>query len=283
MSFLTFHAPPLPHFTMGGEDTYQIGETHLSRKNIGLFDLLIVTQGSLFICEEDREYDVMPGHALILRPDYHHFSYKPCSSKTHFYWLHFQTIGEWEEMQDESPAVYTPPNDPYKPISFFKIYLPRFCAMSEPWKTNEKVIRLLEMQNSAKSHWEQQKLFQEIVMELKSNDMEMGNSPIYQLAEKTADFLRQNYQHHINNETLKQQLHFHPAYLARCMKHVYGCTPLEYLNDLRIRQAKILLVRTDLSIEMLAHRIGFNSSTYFIRCFSRSENQTPHAYRKQFR
>jgi AraC-like DNA-binding protein len=283
MSVLQFHSPPLPHFTMGGEDTYAIGRTHLSRNNIGLFDLLIVTQGSLYIAEEDKEYDVTPGKALILRPDLYHCSYKPCTSRTHFYWLHFQTIGRWQEISNEHKTVYKPPDDPYNPISFFNIYLPRFCALSNPWKTHQNVVRLLEMQETASELWEQQVIFQEIIMDLNSKQMELWNSQSFQLAEKTAVFLRQNFQSPIHNETLKQHLHFHPTYLTRCMKQVYGCTPLEYLTELRIRQARTLLIRTDMSVSIIAQNVGFNSSTYFIRCFVQAENITPYAYRKKFR
>jgi AraC-type DNA-binding domain-containing proteins len=283
LTFLQFTAPPLPHFTMGGQDTYQPGDTHPSRKNIGLFDVLLVTRGCLFLGEEQNEYEVTPGKVLILRPDLYHYSYKPCTSRTHFYWLHFQTTGGWAEISNETKSVHAPPNDPYQPISFFHIYLPRFCSLANPWTTHQKVETLLELQEAAKSPWQQQVLFQEIMMDLQSGEAEPLGSPSFQIAENIAAFLKQHYPMPITNETLHRQFHYHPTYLARCMKRAFGCTPLEYLKMVRIRQAKNLLLRTELPVEVIASQIGFNSSTYFIRCFAALEKQTPQAFRKRFR
>ncbi|TLS52372.1 helix-turn-helix domain-containing protein [Paenibacillus antri] len=283
MTVLQFLAPPLPHFTIGGEDRYPAGRKHHSRSKIGVFDLLFVTQGALYMAEEDREYDVMPGKALILRPDLQHHAYKPCTADTHFYWLHFQTIGGWRELSDETPTDYRPPDDPYLPIASFMIDLPRFCSLANPARMQANFARLLEMQTAASAPWEQQILFQEIVRELNSRQMEMWNSPVYRAAEQTALYLRQHYRAPITNAALKERLHFHPTYLARCMKQVYGCTPLAYANGLRLRQAKTLLMRTDMPVHRIAADVGFNSSTYFIRCFVQAEGMTPKSYRSLHR
>ena len=40
-----FTAPPLPHYIICGEDTYQVGDKHPDRYNIGVFDLILVTKG----------------------------------------------------------------------------------------------------------------------------------------------------------------------------------------------------------------------------------------------
>ena len=64
-----FTAPPLPHYIICGEDTYQVGDKHPDRYNIGVFDLILVTKGALFLEENGAAYRVRAGCYLILRPD----------------------------------------------------------------------------------------------------------------------------------------------------------------------------------------------------------------------
>jgi AraC-like DNA-binding protein len=283
LSLLHFKAPPLPHFIMCGEDTYQEGRTHLNRHQIGVFDLLIVTQGCLFFCESDTKWMVTPGKVLILRPDLHHYSYKACTTQTHFFWIHFQYLGDWTVEHNDYKPIFELQQDPYKTIYHFSIILPKFCELANPWNTYQHVRQLLDKQHYASTQWEQQVIFHQIIMDLHSQQQQIWNSQVYQLAEKTAAYLRENFQSPINSDMLRKDLLFHPTYLARCMKDAFGCTPLEYLTDYRVSQAKILLMNSDMPVQMIAQKVGFNSSTYFIRSFIKLENETPAMYRKKFR
>ena len=74
---------------------------------------------------------------------------------------------------------------------------------------------------------------------------------------------------------------YNPIYLRRCFKKVMGKPPLEYMTELRIRQAKVLLIQnTFTSIENVAHSCGFNDSFYFSTCFKKHTGVSPMRYRK---
>ncbi|WP_025742180.1 helix-turn-helix domain-containing protein [Aquimarina pacifica] len=59
-----------------------------------------------------------------------------------------------------------------------------------------------------------------------------------------------------------------------------GKTFKSYLNDLRLREAKRLLLCTRNSISEIAYAVGFNSPNSFNRVFRVQEDTTPSAYRK---
>lgn len=64
-------------------------------------------------------------------------------------------------------------------------------------------------------------------------------------------------------------------------KQMVNLTPLEYLNLLRVEQAKHLLTTTDLLISDIAQLCGFQSSQYFSTSFRRATGTQPAQLRKQ--
>lgn len=59
-----------------------------------------------------------------------------------------------------------------------------------------------------------------------------------------------------------------------------GMTPGEYLNTLRLEQAKTLLFESDLPIGTVALRAGFSDANYFSRLFRKRFGQSPSSFRK---
>lgn len=58
--------------------------------------------------------------------------------------------------------------------------------------------------------------------------------------------------------------------------------PARYVMKLRVREARRLLVETDLSVAEIAARIGFDDPLYFSRCFRRIAGMPPTHYRARF-
>ena len=96
-------------------------------------------------------------------------------------------------------------------------------------------------------------------------------------------YLKQNYKEPITNKSLATQFHVHENYLARCMKVAFDCTPLEYLANYRIEQARLLLLKTDLPLHLISEEIGFSRLSYFSQCFKNKYGVSPANYRKQYR
>jgi AraC-like DNA-binding protein len=280
-----FIAPPLPHYIVCGEDTYPAGGGHPNRSNIGVFDILFVERGCLYLEEEQHPFAVDAGSYLILRPDRSHRTLEPCREETCFYWLHFQTLGRWAEMPDESLEVPAVPNIPYAQLETFPFYLPRFFRLSNPAPVTLAFQQLLRLQKErhSYSYWKRQKVFNEMLDCLQEEAGRLNPGHLSSVAEKAADYLRQRYSASISYKEMAQALHFHPNYIALCMKKVFGCTPLQYLLSYRIEQAKQMLIHTDDSIRDIAERSGFKTSPYLSRVFKQLTGTTPSSFRQKFR
>ena len=70
---------------------------------------------------------------------------------------------------------------------------------------------------------------------------------------------------------------------SHLFKEIMGVSPLQYLLDVRINNAKKMLVDTDLSISGISDIVGMQSQNYFSRIFKKYTNLSPLEYRKSMR
>jgi len=283
---INFMAPPIPYFIGCGEQHYIIGEKHIHRYNTGVFDMIVVIKGKLLIGEEDKQWEVKENEALVLRPDLYHYGISGCTSETTIQWLHFNTSalwGEHESMQEYLHNLlsikdqYTAmPNEFISPIS-----IPKYSTFSE--RACDYVRELIQLSNEAKSiaSWKQQVVFQQLLQHLDLEQTVQQDITSIRIAESVSKFLKEHYQLPINNELLEKQFNFHSNYIARCMRKLYGITPLEYLTQYRLAQAKKMLLNTDYSIEVIAEQVGMELSTFSNR-FKSKEGLSPSQYRKKY-
>lgn len=69
-------------------------------------------------------------------------------------------------------------------------------------------------------------------------------------------------------------------YLCRIFKAAVGLRPVEYILRKRIDTARSYLDKTDLSINEIADRCGFNNTSYFYRNFKKFTGTSPLSYRQ---
>jgi transcriptional regulator GlxA family with amidase domain len=69
----------------------------------------------------------------------------------------------------------------------------------------------------------------------------------------------------------------------RRFTHATGLAPLDYVQRLRIEDAKRRLERTEASIEEISWRVGYEDPAFFRRLFKRTTGLPPGAYRRHFR
>ncbi|WP_054026181.1 AraC family transcriptional regulator [Bacillus sp. FJAT-28004] len=291
MTIIHMTIPPLPHYIIGGYTVAPSGRKHPSRCNINVFDLLVVTRGCLYMGEEDRHYEVSAGHALILRPDAHHYATKSCQEQTAYYWIHFQTTGAWSIFDQSVPEV--PADSAKTRILTSNVYttqtftkrLPQFAKLLQPSKMDSLLRQLVQLNMNdhiPSVKWKQQLVFQEVIEHLSASMEADGPSPSILCAEQAASYLREHYRESITAQELGDSINFHPVYIARCMQKEFGCAPFDYLMRFRIEQAKLLLLQTDLPIARIGEQVGFNHAAYFTSCFAKYESISPRKYRQRF-
>lgn len=93
-------------------------------------------------------------------------------------------------------------------------------------------------------------------------------------------FIDRNYHDPITLDQLAEISHMNKYYLAHSFKKSIGVSPIEYLNEIRIRKSMHLLESTDHPIAFIASLTGFSSPSYFSQAFKRIMKFSPQEYRK---
>lgn len=95
------------------------------------------------------------------------------------------------------------------------------------------------------------------------------------------DYLRANIASPVAIDDLAQLVGLSRFHLIRSFRDAFGATPYHYLLRLRMNEAKRLLTSTSLPVAQVATRVGFWSSTQFVKMFRAMEGVTPGSLRQR--
>ena len=99
-------------------------------------------------------------------------------------------------------------------------------------------------------------------------------------AERVARFLDANHTKNISSRDVCEYFHCSRSYMSREFNRYIGKTMREYLTELRIKDALVLLKSSSLSVSEIAFSVGFNDSNYFSSIFKAHIGISPQEYRK---
>lgn len=85
--------------------------------------------------------------------------------------------------------------------------------------------------------------------------------------QKVIHYINENYMNNITLAQIAAEHSFSPNYLCNLFKQETGLRIVEYINKVRIEEAKKLLRSTDLKVYEIAGRVGFSNTSYFCTVF----------------
>lgn len=93
------------------------------------------------------------------------------------------------------------------------------------------------------------------------------------------NYINDNYTTIRSIEDICEKLYVNKYYVSHIFKKYTGFSPMQYVTRCRMTLAKNLLEETDLSINEIAEKCGYEDVINFFRNFKKSENTSPLAYR----
>ena len=94
-------------------------------------------------------------------------------------------------------------------------------------------------------------------------------------------FIQENYMEDIDFGKISEEFGFSPAYLTKIFKKYTGMTPIKMLTEVRIHNAKNLLINTNLSVQEIGEKVGYPDQFHFSKTFRKVVDMNPSAYRNQ--
>ncbi|MBD5082747.1 MAG: helix-turn-helix transcriptional regulator [Clostridiales bacterium] len=98
--------------------------------------------------------------------------------------------------------------------------------------------------------------------------------------EKSKAFILSNYDKNISVNDIAYKALMSASFFSKVFKETTGFSPYDYLLAVRLDKAKELLQQTDDSVQNIAFKTGFNSTSNFIYFFKKQTGISPLKFRK---
>ena len=148
-------------------------------------------------------------------------------------------------------------------------YLIKPIDYSELYKVIEKAIHKIE-ENQAEEI--KQDFVQDFLSESEKQDI---------IHSKVIPYIKENITNPFTITDLAKHAALNPQYMMRLFKKTTGKSIVEYVTVYKMERAKELLKKSQWTNEIIAEKVGYVSSNYFIKLFKKQYGITPREYRKQ--
>lgn len=101
--------------------------------------------------------------------------------------------------------------------------------------------------------------------------------------DRARSFITANFQTELSLSAIARHARVSVFHFSRLFKRFTSRSPYQYLIDVRLRHAALLLRHTSLSVTEVCYDSGFNSFEHFIAAFKQSYSTSPKKFRQQAR
>lgn len=100
---------------------------------------------------------------------------------------------------------------------------------------------------------------------------------------KALEYIEQNYNSDLNMAVVSNYISMNYSLFSLLFKQYTGTKFVDYLKEIRIKEAKRLLVDTDLKIAGISQAVGYDNEKNFMKVFKAACGVSPTEYRKNMR
>jgi AraC-like DNA-binding protein len=230
---------------------------------IDSYEIIFVRTGKLEMFEEDREYTVEAGQALLLWPGLKHGGSAPYASDLSFFWVHFQVADAGPLAGNaEFPAAKL--TTVWRPDVMTELFH-RYLNDRESGYLNDFAYGLYVLQ---------------MLNELNPVRGKESRARANKFAELADRWIRANFNMPLSTSSVASALGCNADYLGRMFRGSYGKPLTEAIHDARVNHACGLLLNATDNVDEIARECGYTDPGYFRRVFARRKGVSPSVYRK---
>jgi len=218
------------------------------------YEIIYVTDGEMYIREEDLEYHLQRGQVLLLSPGKKHGGSRTCEQVS-FYWAHFS-------LKEGT-------------LPFERRYFERF--------ENSYLFKELLHYNNLPNKPEY--LVNSLLLHILSQLCHLSEEGIVYSdsnAEKIYEWIRVNATARLTVAKVAEQFGYSGDHLTRICKRNYGVGACELINRFLLARARSLLCNTGRYVKEIAWELGFSDDKAFIGFFRYHEGCSPTEFRNRF-
>lgn len=222
--------------------------------------LIYVLEGTIYVTEDDRDYEINPGELLFLKSGIHHFGKKEISKGTRWLFAHFYLDEQTVQLSHSAllPKKLTDLSGSDIEAAFLTLISDHYSE--EPfrqWSINERLFSLL--------------------CNIAFHERRNRN---LSLSDRICEYLSSHLEEPFSAASLEQHFFLSYKHMAAVFKKEKNISMQKYHFQLRMQEACKLLKSTLLPIGGISSRLGYTDMLYFSRCFHQYTGMSPSQYRK---
>ncbi|MDF2613399.1 MAG: putative response regulatory protein [Clostridia bacterium] len=93
-------------------------------------------------------------------------------------------------------------------------------------------------------------------------------------------YINKNFTSNLRLKDVAEYVHMSETYFSKSFKKIMDINFVDYINKMRIEEAKKLLLQRKMTIQEIAEQVGYNNTSYFTQTFKSYEGITPKQYQK---
>lgn len=261
---------------------YPHAEYHYVNRSVPIdqYVLIYCVEGSGHYKVGDKEYDVTRNQYFILPANVSHIYYSNENAPWTLYWIHFKgSLAAYYADGALRPQTIMPGLNSritYRNGIFEEI----FSILSSGYDLD-----CLRYASSAFFHYIASMRY--LQKYRNSNTISGTDKPVMEkkdtLDEETIisaieHYMEENIERRISVDEMAMFIGYSVSHFTKVFRKATGTTPYVYFNKMKIAKACELL-RTDMKINQICHKVGIEDNLYFSRLFHKTMGMSPSEYR----
>lgn len=250
------------------------------------YELLIVTEGILYISYSGEEYTVKSGEFLLLPPlpppGNRRRGFRP--SRCSFYWLHFASKHKVQVTEISGDIAA----ESLLALNKNSVFVPKQQVLPNSEKA---VVLMKQLQDAVKTNYGEivlNYMSTVILCELHSQIHESGKlnnqnkRTQKQMYHDIIDYVKQNAGNNLKVSDVALHFGYNEKYLSHLFSTIAGIPLKQFILAKKMDLANFMLTDTNNSIGDIAAAIGFSDSHHFAKAYKKVSGLTPTEYRNAF-
>lgn len=233
-----------------------------------------ISKGDLFIINNDVPHGFFPKKGSSISPVVYNCVFMPeFLDSSLFSSVHFQDITSSFLFKSLFPDDYQPTPDLKLHGTEFNEIGNLFSRMYSEYKLMQKgycdIIRAYLIE-----------LIVKVFRYIEQGEKNIPASRNIEMVNKAIEYLKHNYNSEVKLEDLAMKSFISKNYFSKLFKEVTGINFSDYVQQLRINEARSLLKHTEMKVIDIASQVGFKDVKFFYEVFKKITGKTPGDYRK---
>jgi AraC-like DNA-binding protein len=250
-------------------------EGHFIHRENGCGEYLLIycTKGEGWFLLNDQLH-IVPANSFFILPAEQPHQY---GSSEHdpwcIYWIHFKGA-KAREVSDRLPGLQSIEIDEHSRIDDRISFFEELISALQLGNDDD----IITFANLSFNHLLSTFLFIQTYRDIKTRK---GCQPNTFFVSRATHYMNENLEKKISLHEIASYFGYSVSYFYRLFQKETGYSPISYFLRIKIERSSQLLIHTDMKINQIAFKLGFEDPYYFSRFFTKINGMSPKKYREK--